>query len=127
MSWQSYLRIRHQSLKEISTMSLFGGSDSNSATAAKITVVAQIRAKSGHEDEVRSAFTKVVGPSQKEAGCIKYNLYEDKHYTGSFFTIEEWESEEALEVHLQVNKEALNRAKTLLREDLRISVLKFTA
>src|ERR1700712_5494718 len=106
-------------------MSLFGGSDSSSD--AKITVVAQIREKSGHEDEVRAAFTKVVGPSQKEAGCIKYNLYEDKHYTGSFFTIEEWESEEALEVHLQVNKDALNKAKSLSRKDLRISVLKFTA
>jgi quinol monooxygenase YgiN len=109
-------------------MSLFGGSDSKELkNEARITVVAQIRAKSGHEDEVRAAFTKVVGPSQKEPGCLKYSLFEDKHYTGSFFTIEEWESEEALDTHLQVNKEALNQAKALLREDLRISVLKMTA
>lgn len=103
-------------------MSLFGGSDKT--TTEKISVVAQIRAKSGHEDEVRSALEKLVGPSQKEAGCIKYNVFEDKHYTGSFFTYEEWESEAALDTHLQVNKEALNKAKALLREDMRISVLK---
>jgi quinol monooxygenase YgiN len=102
-------------------MSLFGSKEGSSE---KISVVAQIRAKSGHEDEVRKAFEAVVGPSQKEAGCIAYHLLEDKHYTGSFFTYEEWESEAALETHLTVNKDALNAAKALLREDLRISVLK---
>ena len=104
-------------------MALFGKDDSKS----KISVVAQIRAKSGHEDEVRSMFKSVVGPSQKENGCLLYHLYEDIHYTGSFYTYEEWESEEALETHLAVNKEALNKAKALLREDLRISVLKLIA
>ena len=105
-------------------MALFGKEDKSNG---KISVVAQIRAKSGHEDDVRSMFESVVGPSQKENGCLKYNLYEDKHYTGSFFTYEEWESEQALETHLEVNKEALNKAKALLREDLRISVLKLVA
>lgn len=100
-------------------MSMFGND--------KISVVAQIRAKSGHEDDVRSMFEKVVGLSQKEDGCLKYHLFEDKHYTGSFFTYEEWESEAALDKHLEVNKDALNKAKALLREDLRISVLKLVA
>ncbi len=100
-------------------MSLFSGAESK-----KIGVVAQIRAKSGHEDEVRKAFEAVVGPSRKEAGCLAYQLFEDVHYTGSFFTVEEWESEEALDTHLRVNKAALDKAKALLREDLRISVLK---
>ena len=105
-------------------MALFGNSETSSE---RISVVAQIRAKSGHEDEVRSMFEGVVGPSQKEKGCIRYNLYEDKHYTGSFYTYEEWESEEDLDTHLTVNKEALNKAKALLREDLRISVLRLLA
>ena|ERR1700712_1012057 len=109
-------------------MSLFGSSEKESSTASgKISVIARIRAKSGHEDEVRSMFEKLVEPSQKEAGCIKYNVFEDKHYTGSFFTYEEWESEEALETHLSVNKEGLNKAKALLREDLSISILKLIA
>ncbi len=98
-------------------MALFGGDNE------KISVVAQIRAKSGHEGEVRSALSKLVEPSQKEAGCLKYNVFEDKHYTGSFFTYEEWESEAALDTHLQVNKAGLDQLKALLREDLRISVL----
>ncbi|WP_263381324.1 putative quinol monooxygenase [Granulicella arctica] len=107
-------------------MSLFGSSD-NEAISSKISVIAQIRAKSGHEDEVRSMFEKIVGPSQKEAGCITYHLFEDKHYTGSFFTYEEWESEEALDTHLSTNKAGLDKAKAFLREELRISVLKLLA
>jgi quinol monooxygenase YgiN len=106
-------------------MALFGKEKEGSSS--KISVVAQIRAKSGHEDAVRTMFTGVVGPSQKENGCITYHLYEDVHYTGSFYTYEEWESEEALEAHLTLNKAALNKAKALLREDLRISVLKLLA
>ncbi len=101
-------------------MSLFGGK----TTGDRISVVAQLRAKSGHEDEVRGMLAKLVGPSQKEAGCLTYQVFEDKHYPGSFFTYEEWEAEEALEEHLRVNKEGLNAVKALLREDLRISVLK---
>ena len=102
-------------------MSIFGTSDKASE---RISVVAQLRAKSGHEDEVRSGLEKLVQPSQKEAGCLTYHVLEDKYYPGSFFTHEEWESEEALEEHLRVNKDGLNAVKALLGEDLRISVLK---
>ncbi len=104
-------------------MSLFGHKNSPD----KISVIAQIRAKSGHEDEVRALFESIVGPSQKEPGCLAYHVFEDKHYTGSFFTYEEWESEAALDTHLAANKAALDKAKALLREDLRINVLKLLA
>jgi quinol monooxygenase YgiN len=106
-------------------MSIFGGNEQK--TGDTISVVAQLRAKSGHEDEVRSMLSKLVEPSQKEPGCIRYNILEDTHYPGSFFTYEEWESEAALDEHLRVNKAGLNKVKALLREDLRISVLKLVA
>ena len=106
-------------------MSFFGNSETN--TGERISVVAQLRAKSGHEDEVRSMLEKLVSPSQKEPGCLTYHILEDKHYPGTFFTHEEWESEDSLDEHLRVNKEGLNKVKALLREDLRISVLKTVA
>jgi quinol monooxygenase YgiN len=101
-------------------MALFGDSE-------KISVVAQIRAKSGHEDKVRSALSSLVGPSRKEPGCLRYDVFEDKYYPGSFFTYEEWEKEEYLEKHLEINKAGLSDVKALLREDLRISVMKQVA
>ena len=106
-------------------MSFFG--NGKTETGDHISVIAQLRAKSGHEDEVRSMLEKLVQPSQKEAGCLTYHVLEDKHYPGSFFTYEEWKSEDDLEEHLRVNKEGLNQVKALLREDLRISVLKTVA
>ena len=90
----------------------------------KITVVAQIRAKSGHEAEVRGILATLQTPSLKEPGCIRYDIFEDVHYPGSFFTVEEWDAESSLDTHLTVNKEGLNNMKALLREDLRISVLR---
>ncbi len=103
-------------------MSLFGNSSDTPADA--ISVVAQIRAKAGHEAEVRTMLSALAAPSRKESGCLQYHVFEDKHYTGSFFTYEEWESEAALDKHLAGAKDALDQAKALLQEDLRISVLK---
>ena len=102
-------------------MSLFGKS---SEAGAQISVIAQMRAKSGHEAEVRTMVEGLPGPSRKEAGCLRYEVFEDKYYTGSFYTYEEWESEAALETHLAGAKDALNKAKALLREEMTISVLK---
>ena len=106
-------------------MSIFGKSDGGSSE--KISVVGEIRAKSGHENEVRTMLEGITGPSQKEAGCLQYHVFEDKYYPGSFFTYEEWESEAALEKHLAGAKDTLNKIKSLLREDLRISILKLLA
>ena len=105
-------------------MSIFSNTDK---TGEKISVIAQLRAKSGHEDEVRGMLEKLVEPSNKEKGCITYHILEDKYYPGSFFTYEEWEHESDLEEHLKVNKEGLNKVKALLREDLKISIQKLVA
>jgi len=91
---------------------------------SKITVVATIRAKSGHEADVRKAFAALVEPARLEAGCLSYQLLEDKYYTGSFFTFEEWTSEQLLEEHLARIKEGLNKSKAWLQEDVRICVVK---
>lgn len=101
-------------------MGLFSGKEESS----KISVIATTRAKSGFEDKVRDGFASLLGPSRKEPGCLRYDVLEDAHYTGRFFTYEEWESEEALHTHLHVNKASLDKVKAMLAEDLRISVLK---
>ena len=96
----------------------------NKSTDGKVSVVATIRAKSGHEADVRKAFGALVEPARKEAGCLSYQLLEDKYYTGSFFTFEEWESEQLLNEHLTRIKEGLDKAKAWLQEDVRICIVK---
>lgn len=109
-------------------MGLFGKKKSSapksSKTGREISVIATTRAKSGEESTVRKGFASLVEPSRKEPGCLRYDVFEDQHYTGRFFTYEEWASEEALNTHLTVNKASLDKVKAMLAEDLRISILK---
>ncbi len=97
-------------------MAFFGNGD-------KINVIAEIMAKSGCEDAVRAMLTSLVEPSRKEKGCKLYLLHEDKKKPGSFWTYEEWTSEEALEEHLVGAKGMLEQAKPLLDGDLKLTVL----
>jgi quinol monooxygenase YgiN len=66
-----------------------------------INVVATITAKPGKEAETRKLLLKLVEETHKEAGCLTYMLHEAKGNPRAFVFIEEWESEAALNEHLQ--------------------------
>ncbi len=57
-------------------MSIFGSDDK------AIQVIAELKAKSGKEDEVRRMFTALVAPSQKEHGCKKYHCTRTRRTPG---------------------------------------------
>lgn len=97
-------------------------SEKNELSRKKISVIAKIQAKVGHEAEVRGAFSALVTPTRSEPGCILYTLYEDKHSEGTFFTYEEWESEAALGQHLEAHKAELEKVKAILEGDLQLNV-----
>lgn len=97
-------------------------SEGDQLSRKKISVIAKIQSKAGHEAEVRGAFSALVTPSRSEPGCILYTLYEDKHAPGTFFTYEEWESEAALHQHLQTHEEEFAKAKAILEGDLQLNV-----
>lgn len=55
-----------------------------------------------YEDKIEEAlkfYEELVSKSQKEEGCISYNLFRDVNDQSILTMIEEWESPEALEVH----------------------------
>ena len=103
-------------------MSIFSG-DKTSTESGHINVIAEIKAKSGHESEVRALFESLVLPSRAEDGCKGYHLLEDKKHPGSFYTYEEWTSEEKLNAHLAGSKPMLEKARPLLEGDVKIHVL----
>lgn len=103
-------------------MSLFS-SDKTSAVSGHINVIAEIKAKTGHEGAVREMLTALVEPSRAEDGCKSYHLLEAKHEAGSFYTYEEWVSEEHLAKHLEAAKGMLVKAETLLHGDMKLTVL----
>ncbi len=97
-------------------------SEANELSRKKISIIAKIQAKAGHEAEVRGMFSALVTPSRSEPGCILYTLYEDKHSAGTLFTYEEWESEAALQTHLALHKDQFEKAREILEGDLQLNV-----
>ncbi len=52
------------------------------------------------EEFARVANEWLVAPSQQEAGCIRYELWQDNEDPTIFAMVEEWESGEHLDAHL---------------------------
>jgi quinol monooxygenase YgiN len=68
---------------------------------SRITVVARIKAKSEFADEIRRQLKGLVEPTRTgDEGCITYDLYQADEDPSLFYFLEEWESRELLEKHL---------------------------
>lgn len=65
-----------------------------------LTVIAEILAKPGKEDEVRRYVTGFVEPTRKEQGCLQYDLHVSNDEPARFVFYETWESEDLLQQHL---------------------------
>lgn len=103
-------------------MSLFS-TDKPSSESGHINVIAEMHAKAGQEDALRTLLSGLVEPSRKEKGCKSYHLLEAKHKPGQFFTYEEWTGEDVLATHLEGAKPKLDQAKTLVDGEMKITVL----
>ncbi|MEI8212897.1 MAG: putative quinol monooxygenase [Planctomycetota bacterium] len=67
----------------------------------KVDVIAHLHAKPGREAELRAVLEGFVGPTRKEQGCIRYDLFVDLDHPSRFTFVEEWASREDLEHHGQ--------------------------
>ena len=100
--------------------------DDDGPNGAKISVIAEIKAKAGHEEEVRVILHELVLPARAEEGCEVYYLLEDKKKPGSFFTYEEWDNVGSLEKHLAGAGAtmALEKAQPMLDGEMKLTVLR---
>lgn len=71
------------------------------AADGKIYVVAELVAKPGSEDIVRTSLSAFARGVPKEPGCISYHLHEDIAQPGRFLTYEVWKDMAAVEAHFQ--------------------------
>jgi quinol monooxygenase YgiN len=65
-----------------------------------IKVVAIAETTADRAEELRSVCLGLIEPTRKEDGCISYELYQDTNNPGIFTFIENWQSKEQLEIHL---------------------------
>jgi quinol monooxygenase YgiN len=64
-----------------------------------LRVVARIIAQPDHVDKVKSLLSELIEPTRREAGCILYELLQNKSDPADFTFVEEWESDDALDAH----------------------------
>ena len=69
--------------------------------AESLTVVAQIKAKSGKESQVQQELLSLVAPSRKDDGCLNYDLHQSRDNPALFLFHENWTSKTHLDQHLQ--------------------------
>ena len=66
-----------------------------------VKLIARLQAKAGQEAMVAEALRKLTPPSRAEAGCILYDPCRVKDDPAVLLVLEEWESQAALDEHMQ--------------------------
>ena len=68
---------------------------------AKLTIVANIIAKTNKIDLVKAELLKLVEITRAEEGCLQYDLHQDNENLAHFMFYENWESRELWQVHMR--------------------------
>lgn len=66
-----------------------------------IRVVAHLTCKPETIDETRATLEGFVEPTRAETGCVYYELMQNNDDPTDFTFVEEWESDETLDAHLE--------------------------
>ena len=64
-----------------------------------VVLVVTWMAKTGHEAEVATVFSKLTEESRKEPGCVMYQVHRHKTESRRFFIYEQYKDDAALEAH----------------------------
>jgi len=69
-------------------------------SSQKLTIVANIHAKSDQIDLVKAELLKLIEITKAEAGCINYDLHQDNANPAHFMFYENWETRELWQAHM---------------------------
>jgi quinol monooxygenase YgiN len=94
--------------------------------AELLTVVAEMKAKPGREDDLRKALLALIEPTRPENGCVQYDLHVHSSDPARFLFYENWASEAHLERHAaSAHLTAFVRsADALLAEPMRVETFR---
>ena len=67
---------------------------------SKLTIVANIKAKSDKIELVKAELEKLIPITRAEEGCINYDLHQDNENPAHFLFYENWESRERWQTHM---------------------------
>ncbi|MGB3222400.1 MAG: putative quinol monooxygenase [Desulforhopalus sp.] len=70
---------------------------------SEVTVIATIVCKSNAAGTVKRELAKLIVPTRKEEGCIRYVLHTDNASPSTFVFYENWESAKHLKRHMNTD------------------------
>jgi quinol monooxygenase YgiN len=82
--------------------------------AQLLSVVAELQAKPGKEEDLRRALLALIELTRSEEGCVQYDLHVHTDDPGRFVFYENWVSREHLDRHLA--SEHLKRFRALVND-----------
>lgn len=65
-----------------------------------LTIVARIEVQPDQVEWVKTELLKLLEPTRQEAGCIQYDLHQDKDNPRLFLFYENWENRELWQAHI---------------------------
>jgi quinol monooxygenase YgiN len=92
---------------------------------AVVSVVAVFIPKENQENEVEKILRGMVGPTRKEPGCLRYELYSAAGTERQFVLIEAYADQAGLEAHRATEhyKNYRSRIADGLKEPIKVTVL----
>ena len=69
----------------------------------KLIVIARIVAQADKVEPLKALLAGLVSSSLQEAGCHRYQLHQNNEDPTDFTFVEEWESAEALQAHMETD------------------------
>lgn len=70
-----------------------------STHAAERHIICTVRSQPAHRERVRELLLELVAPARLEEGCLYYDLYEQINEPDTFYIVDGWASDEAVELH----------------------------
>jgi len=66
-----------------------------------VQTISKIYVKQDSVNEFIELFKEMIEPTKKEAGCIQYDMYQDEEDATILIVLEQWESRESFNQHLE--------------------------
>ncbi|BEU28464.1 putative quinol monooxygenase [Paraburkholderia sp. 22B1P] len=88
----------------------------------ELTLVAFLRAKPGHVEELGRRLQDLVGPTRAESGCLNYDLHRSNDDPSVWMLYENWRTEKDLDAHFKTAylEEFLSHLSEVLEGDMDI-------
>lgn len=66
----------------------------------EVHIICRLRAKPEYREELARLLNEYVEPARREAGCLYYDVFEDRNEPNAFFILDGWRDQAAVDAHI---------------------------